>query len=145
MLPTMLHANHDWHYYWRFLSEFHFLVPVAVGGGGVAIHKYLQKAREGRAAMWPSAEAVVQSATVKKRQSNWVVEVSYRYYAQQEYRYGKYRRYFRLNETAEGFAAAIRSHQIHVRYREEMPNVSVLVERDLQEIGLGKIAERPRA
>lgn len=144
MLPTILHATHHWLHPLDILGFSHSLIALVLGGGGVAVHKYLQRSREGRAAMWPVAEAVVQATTVRKRHGYWNVDVSYRYHAQQEYRYGKYRRYFRLNETAESFAAVIRSSRIHVRYREEMPSVSVLVERDLQEIGLGEIAERPR-
>lgn len=131
-LPTILHANHDWHYYWRFLGEFHLLVPVALGGGGVAVHKYLQKARESRAAMWPSASAEVQSATLKKRHGYWAVDVSYRYYAQQEYRYGKYRKDFRRRPAAETFAAAIRGKQVQVRYQPDQPETSVLMEHDLR-------------
>jgi hypothetical protein len=63
------------------------------------------------------------------------VEVSYRYYAMQEYRYGKYERHFRKKASAEAFAETMRGRSLQVRYREDSPDASVLMERDLEMAG----------
>jgi hypothetical protein len=126
----------DW---WRqlapFAGTFHYIVPLAIGGGIVAFRRYVQRFRENRAAMWPSASGEVQSTVVKKQQHSFWVEVSYRYYAQQEYRYGKYRRPFARKAAAEAFAGAIRGRSLQVRFREDKPGESVLLEQDLQMTG----------
>jgi hypothetical protein len=106
------------------------------GAVGLMIRKYVQRLRENRAAMWPSADGMVQTATVKKEQFGSWVEVSYRYYAQQEYRYGKYRRHFARKGAAEAFAGAIRGRSIQVRFRDDKPGESVVLEQDLQMIGV---------
>lgn len=113
----------------------HFGVLIA-GAGAVVIRKYVQRVRENRAAMWPSADGTVQTAKVKKEQFGSWVEVSYRYYAQQEYRYGKYRRHFARKGAAEAFAEAIRGRSIQVRFRDDKPGESVVLEQDLQMIGV---------
>ena len=74
---------------------------------------------------------MVQAKTVRTQNGSWV-EVQYRYYALQEYRYGKYRRHFRKKAQAEEFAEAIRGRSLQVRYREDNPNVSVIMERELE-------------
>jgi hypothetical protein len=135
MILTTLRVGHSWNDYWGFLNLFEWLIPVVLGGGAVAIQKYWQRVREGRAVMWPSASAVVQAANVRRRHGYWAVDVSYRYYAQQEYRYGEYRRDFHKKDAAQAFAAAIRSKSLQVRYREDNPAVSVLMERDVQLAG----------
>ncbi len=94
-----------------------------------------QGVRESRAVSWPSADAVVHAATVKQPKGE-LVEVSYRYYALAEYRYGKYQRHFRKKADAEAFAASVRGLSLPVRYRADHPNESVMVERDLQMAGL---------
>jgi hypothetical protein len=78
---------------------------------------------------------VVQATTVGTQNGSWV-EAQYRYYALQEYRYGKYRRHFRKKAQAEEFADAIRGLSLQVRYREDNPNVSVVMERDLELAGI---------
>lgn len=117
----------------------HFGVLVA-GGIALAIRKYVQRLRENRAAMWPSADGVVQTANVKKEQFGSWVEVSYRYYAQQEYRYGKYRRHFARKAAAEAFAEAIRGRSIQVRFRDDQPGESVVLEQDLRMIGVLQVS-----
>lgn len=125
-----------WHHLAPLAGTFHYFIAFIVGGVVVAARKYMQRLRENKAAMWPSADGLVQTATVKKQQhGNWV-EVSYRYYAQQEYRYGKYRRHFARKAAAEAFAAAIRGRSIQVRFRDDNPNESVLLEQDLQMTGV---------
>jgi hypothetical protein len=125
-----------WHHLAPFAGTFHYLIAAVVGAFVVAVRKYVQRVRENRAAMWPSADGQVQTAAVKKSQYGTWVEVSYRYYAQQQYRYGKYRRHFARKAAAEAFATAIRGHSVQVRYRDDNPSESVLLEQDLQMTGL---------
>jgi hypothetical protein len=125
-----------WHHLAPFAGTFHYLIAAVVGAFVVALRKYVQRVRENRAAMWPSADGQVQTAAVKKSQYGTWVEVSYRYYAQQQYRYGKYRRHFARKAAAEAFATAIRGHSVQVRYRDDNPSESVLLEQDLQMTGL---------
>ena len=86
--------------------------------------------------MWPSADGQVQTASVKKSQYGTWVEVSYRYYAQQQYRYGKYRRHFAPQSCRRGLCRAIRGRSVQVRYRDDNPSESILLEQDLQMTGL---------
>jgi Protein of unknown function (DUF3592) len=125
-----------WHHLAPFAGTFHYFIAFVVGAAVVAIRKYIQRVRENRAAMWPSTDGVVQTATAKKQQHGCWVEVSYRYYARQEYRYGKYRRHFARKAAAEAFADAIRGRSIQVRFREDRPSESVVLERDLQMAGV---------
>jgi hypothetical protein len=125
-----------WHHLAPFAGTFHYFIAAIIGAAAVAIRNYVQRLRENRAAMWPGADGQVQTAIVKKSQYGSWVEVSYRYYAQQEYRYGKYRRHFARKAAAEAFAAAIRGRSVQVRYRDDKPSESVLLERDLQMTGL---------
>jgi Protein of unknown function (DUF3592) len=124
----------DWHHFWRYLTHFQHFFFIFIGGGTIALRRWWQKIRENRAAGWPSADGVIQSATVRSQNGYWV-EINYRYYALQEYRYGKYRRHFRRKAPAEDFAAVVRGRSLQVRYREDNPSVSVLKERDLELIG----------
>jgi hypothetical protein len=125
-----------WHHWAPLVNAFHYLIVFVIGGAAVGIRKYIQRMRENRAAMWPSADGQVQTAVVKKEQHGSWVEISYRYYAQQEYRYGKYRRHFGRKAAAEAFADAIRGRSIQVRYRDDKPSESVVLEQDLQMTGI---------
>jgi len=125
-----------WHHLAPFAGSFHYPIVLIVGALVIAGRKYLQRIRESRAAMWPSADGQVQTATVKKEQYGCWVDVSYRYYAQQEYRCGRYRRHFSRKPAADAFAEAIRGHSVQVRFREDNPSESVLLEQDLQMIGV---------
>jgi len=133
----------DWHHLWRIAERFDYLVTLALGGVAVAGRCYWQKLREDRAAAWPSADALIQSVSVRPH-DGYDVQVGYRYYAMQEYRYGKYRRHFRSKAPAEQFADAIRGRSLQIRYDETKPEVSVLMERDLELVGAlqGQSAER---
>ena len=84
----------DWHHLWHQLQPFEYVLSLGLGGAAVAFRRYWQKVKEGRATGWPSADAVIQTATLR-RHEGYEVELSYRYYVGQEYRYGKYRRHFR--------------------------------------------------
>jgi hypothetical protein len=125
-----------WHHLAPLAGTFHYFIAAIVGAVAVAVRKYIQRIRENRAAMWPSADGQVQTATVKKSQYGCWVEVSYRYYAQQEYRYGKYRRHFARKAAAQAFADAIRGRSLQVRFRDEKPSESILLEQDLQMTGV---------
>ncbi|HEX3985770.1 MAG TPA: DUF3592 domain-containing protein [Acidobacteriaceae bacterium] len=124
------------HHLAPFAGAFHSLIAVAAGGGVVFLRNWWQRVRERRAAMWPSATGEVQTARVKKSQRGCWVEVGYRYYARGEYRYGKYRRHFRRKAAAEAFAGVIRGRTIQVRFQEDNPGESVLLEQDLQMTGV---------
>src|SRR5271154_2538862 len=126
---------HIWHEFFRYIAPFQHLFYFAFGGVAIALRRYWQKIRENRAAGWPSANGVVQTTTVRTQNCSWV-EVQYRFYAVQEYRYGKYRRHFRKKAQAEEFAEAIRGRSLQVRYREDNPNVSVIMERELELAGI---------
>lgn len=126
---------HTWHELWRFIGPFQHFFYIAFGAIAVAFRRYWQKIRENRAAGWPSADGTIQAATVRTQNGTWV-EVQYRYYAMQEYRYGKYRRHFRKKADAEAFAETIRGRSLQVRYREDNPAVSVIMERDLELAGV---------
>ena len=93
-MPT----THTWHELWRFASPFQHFFYVAFGAVAIFLRRYWQRIRENRAAGWPSANGEVQAAGVRTANGNWV-EVQYRYYALQEYRYGKYRHHFRKKAT----------------------------------------------
>jgi len=122
----------DW---WRHLgslySVFHSFLPLLIGGGGVAT---AQKLRQRRAAGWPSADGEVQHAKVEKK-NGYSVTLKYRYYARSEYRYGKYSRRFRRRQQAQQFADALHGRHIQVRYREDKPEISVVLEDDLRTAG----------
>lgn len=109
-------------------SLFHSFLPLLIGGGGVAT---AQKLRQRRAAGWPSADGEVQHANVEKRKG-YIVTLDYRYYARSQYRNGKYTRRFRRRQQAEQFADALHGRHIQVRYREDKPEVSVVLEDDLR-------------
>ena len=123
----------DWLYpIWHLL---HGYLPYIVGGGGAAGGQTLwQKLRQRRAAAWPSADGEVQSATVRHKNGHTVV-VQYRYFARSEYHYGKYSRHFRRQQNAEQFAQALRGRHIQVRYQEDKPAVSVVLDQDLRMTG----------
>ena len=128
---------HDfWHHFLALSGMFHSLFAFLIGGVLVALRKFWQRVRENGATAWPSADGQVQSATVKKQQGGCWVEVAYRYYARQDYHYGKYRRDFRRKADAEAFAESIRGRSVQVRYREDKPADSVLLEQDLRMTGI---------
>jgi hypothetical protein len=128
--------DHIWHQIAPFAGAFHSLIAIAIGAIAVGVRKYLQRMRENEAAMWPSADGEVLTAKVKRSQYGTWVEVTYRYYARQEYRYGKYRRHFARKARAQAFAEAIRGRSIQVRFRDENPNQSIVMEQDLQMTGV---------
>lgn len=127
--------GHWWNWIDSFFPLLHNAVPWLVGGGGALGGQTLwQKLRQRRAAAWPSADGEVQSVHIW-RKNGYTVRVGYRYYARSEYRYGKYSRYFRRKPSAELFAEALRGRHIQVRYQEDKPQVSVILDQDLRMTG----------
>lgn len=129
-------VHHSW---WHVLAPFwgalHNFLPYIIGGGGAAGGQTLwQKWRQRRAAAWPSADGEVQSATTRHK-NGYTVVVRYRYFARSEYRFGKYTRRFRRKKDADTFADALRGRHIQVRYQEDKPEISVVLDQDLHMTG----------
>ncbi len=49
-----------WHHLAPFAGTFHYFAALIAGAGAVGVRKYLQRVKENRAAMWPSANGEVQ-------------------------------------------------------------------------------------
>lgn len=124
------------HHLAPFAGAFHSLIAVAAGAALVFLRNAWQRVRENRAVQWPSATGEVQSAEVRRAQHGSFVLVTYRYYVQGEYHSGRYRRHFRRKAAAQTFADAIRGRSLQVRFRQDNPNDSILLERDLQMTGI---------
>lgn len=127
---------HWWRHLGSLYSLFHSFLPLLIGGGGVA---GVQKLRQRRAAGWPSADGEVQHANVEKK-NGYVVTLEYRYYARSQYHNGKYARHFRRKQQAEQFADALHGRHIQVRYREDKPEISVVLEDDLRTTGVLQVS-----
>jgi hypothetical protein len=125
--------SHWWRLLSPFLSLFHNVWPLLFGGaaGGGALW---QKLRQRRAAAWPSADGEVLHAGVEHKHG-YVVVVEYRYYARSQYHEGKYIRHFRRKNQADQFSDALYGRHIQVRYQEDKPEVSVVLEDDLRMAG----------
>jgi hypothetical protein len=127
------------HHWWNLLLPLyhavHNFIPLIIGGGGAAGGQTLwQKLRQRRAAAWPSADGEVQFVDIKAK-NGYTVIAEYRYYARSEYRNGKYSRHYRRKTHAQEFADAIRGRHIQVRYQEDNPDVSVVLDHDLHTTG----------
>lgn len=116
---------------WHVLRGFHSLILTIFGFGAVAFKTWQQRRRQQRAAMWASSDAIIQSVPLRPQHGYWV-EAEYRFYVRQEFHYGKYRRHFFRKASAEQFASAIQGRHVQVRYNEEDPEYSVLLDRDLE-------------
>jgi hypothetical protein len=123
-------------HWWRhLLTDFNFLHsfwPYLLGAAGG--RTLWQKLRQRRAAAWPSADGEVQHANVEHK-SGYQVVLEYRYFARSQYHYGKYTRGFRRKKDADAFADALYGRHIQVRYQEDKPEVSVVLEDDLRMTG----------
>jgi hypothetical protein len=123
-------------HWWRHLltgfNLFHNFWPYLLGAAGG--QQVWQRLRQRRAAAWPSADGEVQHANVENRNGH-VVVLEYRYYARSQYHYGKYTRHFRRKKDADQFADALWGRHIQVRYQEDKPEVSVVLEDDLRMTG----------
>jgi hypothetical protein len=123
-------------HWWRHLltdfNLFHNVWPLLLGAAGG--QTLWQRLRQRRAAAWPSADGEVQHATVEAKHGHTVV-LEYRYYARSQYHNGKYVRHFRRKKDADAFADALHGRHIQVRYQEDKPEVSVVLEDDLRMTG----------
>jgi hypothetical protein len=123
-------------HWWRhLLTDFNFLHsfwPYLLGAAGG--RTLWQKLRQRRAAAWPSADGEVQHANVEHKNGYQVV-LEYRYFARSQYHYGKYMRGFRQKKDADAFADALHGRHIQVRYQEDEPEVSVVLDDDLRMTG----------
>lgn len=126
--------SHWWQHFDSLYTVLHNLLPYLIGGGGAAGGQtLLQKFRQRRAAAWPSADGEIQKVEIRSK-NGYTVVASYRYYARSEYRYGKYSRHFRRKKQAELFADSLRGQHIQVRFREDKPEDSVVLDQDLHAI-----------
>ncbi len=140
----------DWPQHWNwhnllhaFNPPFDWIFAPLFGGVAIAVRKWKQRLREGRAANWPVTDATVLTTRIKPQNGYWV-EVDYRFFARDQYRYGTFRRHYRRKPQAEAFAAAVRTLQVPVHYQAEAPDVSVMVERELRFIVQGAGSLEPR-
>jgi Protein of unknown function (DUF3592) len=125
--------SHWWRHLLSDFNLFHTFWPYLLGAAGG--QQVWQKIRQRRAAAWPSADGDVQHANVEHK-SGYQVVLEYRYYARSKYHYGKYTRHFRSKKDAEKFADALHGRHIQVRYQEDKPEVSVILEDDLRMTGV---------
>jgi len=111
------------------------LIPSFIAAFG--IQKFRQKQRQKKAMDgWPTTEATVQLGRVQKEGlRNYWAEITYSYHVG-EYRSGTYIRHFHSEEQAEDFVRQLKNRRIQVRYKESDPENSVILDRDLELIGL---------
>lgn len=121
-------------HWWRLLAPFSHNLGYIIAAGTAAGARLLQKMRQSRAAAWPSADGEVQHAKVEKKHGYTAV-IEYRYYARSEYHDGKYTRHFRNRKHADQFADALQGRHIQVRYQEDKPAVSIVLDDDLRMTG----------
>ncbi len=103
----------SWHRVFWALHPLQAAVTFLLGTLGVAVRTWAQRRKEDRALTWPIADAVIQAVRVRPKDGYWV-KVEYRFFARDEYRYGKFRRHFRKKTKAEAFAAAVRNLSVRV-------------------------------
>jgi len=111
------------------------LIPGFIAAFG--IQKFRQKYRQRKAVEgWPAREATIQICRVHKEHwRKFCAEVTYSYFVG-EYRSGTYIRNFRREEQADDFVRQLKDRRIQVRYKESSPENSVILDRDLELIGL---------
>jgi len=101
------------------------------------LRKFYQKHRQRRAMEgWPTTEATIQIGRVHQDgpRKYWA-EVTYSYFVG-EYRSGTYLRHFRREEQAYDFVRLLKDRRIQLRYKKSAPDNSVILDRDLELIGL---------
>lgn len=133
--------HHDWwrdwwHHLGSLMSNFNELFTLVAGALVVWLLRFLQRWRQERAAAWPSAPGVIETAEVKPGGHGFWAVIQYKYQALGEPRSGKYRRYFPKKADAARFADKMRGLAVQVRYREDNPRVSVLRDEDLRLTGV---------
>jgi len=108
------------------------LIPGAVAAYGM---KRMYQGWRQKKAMngWPSTSARVLNGQVHKENRRYWVELTYSYYVE-EYRSGKYVRKFRREEEADDFVRQVSDRQVQIRYNQNKPDESVILDRDLEMI-----------
>jgi hypothetical protein len=123
-------------HWWRHLltdfNLFHSAWPYLFGAVGG--QQVWQRMRQRRAAAWPSADGKVEWTKIESK-NGYMVVVEYRYYARSQFHEGKYIRHFRRKAQAQQFSDALYGRHIQVRYQEDKPEVSVVLEDDLRMTG----------
>ncbi len=110
------------------------IIPGAVAAFG--IRRFWQKQRQKRAMDgWPTAEATIQFGQVHQEGRRHWAEITYSYFVG-EYRSGTYVRHFKTEDQAADFVRELKDRRIQVRYKESKPDDSVILDRDLELIGL---------
>ena len=111
------------------------LIPGFIAAFG--IQKFRQKYRQRKAVEgWPATEATVQIGRVHQDgPRNYWAEITYSYFVS-EYRSGTYIRHFKTEDQAADFVREMKDRRIQVRYKESDPENSVILDRDLELIGL---------
>jgi Protein of unknown function (DUF3592) len=110
------------------------LIPGTLAAFG--IKKFWQKQRQKRAMDgWPTTEATIQIGRVHQEGRRYWAEITYSYFVG-EYRSGTYIRNFRSEADAADFVRELKDRRLQVRYKEANPENSVILDRDLELIGL---------
>jgi hypothetical protein len=136
MAHRMMTTAFPAHWWRHLLSEFnlfHSFWPYLLGAAGG--QQLWQKLRQRRAAAWPSADGEVLWTKVESK-NGYTVVVEYKYFARSQFHEGKYYRRFRRKEQAKQFSEALYRRHIQVRFQEDKPEVSVVLEDDLRMTGV---------
>jgi hypothetical protein len=122
-------------HWWRLLAPITHNLTFVYAAAGALTARIWQKLRQRRAAAWPSADGTVEWTKIESKHGHTVV-VEYRYYARSQYHEGKYLRHFRSKTSAQQFADALYGRHIQVRFQEDNPAISVILEDDLRMTGI---------
>ena len=130
------------HYSWNWIIFFTIKLLKTFGllPGAIAAfwaRKLYQKQKQKRAVDgWPTTEATIQIGRVHQEgPRNYWAEITYSYFVG-EYRSGTYVRHFRKEEQADDFVRMLKDKRIQLRYKESDPDNSVILDRDLELVGL---------
>jgi|GEM_PF-2339089 len=133
IMLAMLDTRFHWEYIYILIKllKIFGLLPGAVAA--YFVQRWAQRWRQARAQEgWPSVDGVVVSTkVVSEGWRNHLAEVTYSYCVG-EYRSGTYLRKFSREEDAAAFARAMREQRPRVHYKEGSPDVSTLLDRDLE-------------
>lgn len=113
----------------KFLKGFG-LIPGAMAAYGAK--RMYQGWRQKKAMSgWPSTSARVLNGQVHRENRRYWVELTYTYFVE-EYRAGKYVRKFRNQDEAKEFVRQVRDRHVQIRYNQNAPDESVILDRDLE-------------
>ncbi len=129
------------HYHWgvlllwiiKLLKVFG-IIPGAIAASW--LRKLYQRRRQTKAMEgWPSTEATVQSGRVHSEGRRHWAELTYSYFVA-EYHAGTYVKNFHKEDDADEFVRQLRDKRLQVHYNQSKPEVSVILDRDLEMIVL---------